>query len=73
VLSPYFFNKDWPKKELDGLVALEINGRKVILPVWRNVTRHDVAKYSPILAGRLAVSTSTGLDNVIGEIKRAIS
>jgi len=72
VLSPHFFSKDWPKKELDGLVALEVDGRKVILPVWHNVTRGDVAKYSPILAGRLAVSTSTGLDNVVSEIRRAI-
>jgi hypothetical protein len=72
VLSPYFFSKDWPKKELDGLVALEVDGRKVILPVWHNLTRDDVARYSPILAGRLAVSTSTGLDNVVREIRRAI-
>lgn len=72
VLSPYFFSKDWPKKELDGLVALEVSGRKVILPVWHNVTRDDVAKYSPILAGRVAVSTSTGLANVVSEIRRAI-
>jgi hypothetical protein len=73
ILSPHFFSKDWPKKELDGLVALEVNGRKVILPVWHNVTQGDVAKYSPILAGRLAVSTSTGLDNVVSEIIRAIA
>lgn len=72
VLSPYFFSKDWPKKELDGLVALEVDGRKVILPVWHNVSRDDVASYSPILAGRLAVSTSTGLANVVNEIRRAI-
>ena len=56
-----------------GLVAMEVNGRKVILPVWHNVTRNDVAKYSPILAGRLAVSSSTGLDNVVAEIVRAIA
>ncbi len=72
MLSPHFFSKDWPKKELDGLVALEVDGRKVILPVWHNVTRDEVARYSPILAGRLAVSTSTGLDNVVSEIRRAI-
>jgi hypothetical protein len=73
VLSPSFFSKDWPKKELDGLVALEVGGRKVILPVWHNVSREDVANYSPILAGRLAVSTSTGLGNVVREIQRVIA
>jgi hypothetical protein len=72
VLSPYFFKKDWPQKELDGLIALEGNGRKVVLPVWHNVTSNDVAKYSPILASRLGVLTSTGLENVVNEIIRAI-
>lgn len=73
VLSPHFFRKDWPQKELDGLVALEVNGRKVILPVWHNVGQADVAAYSPILAGRLAVLTSTGLENVVNEVMRAIA
>jgi hypothetical protein len=72
VLSPHFFRKDWPKKELDGLVALEGERRKVVLPIWHNVTQNEVAGYSPILAGRLAVSSSTGMDNVVKEIMRAL-
>jgi hypothetical protein len=51
-------NKDWPQKELDGLAALEVNGRKVILPIWHNVTKEEVAQYSPTLADRLAVRTA---------------
>jgi TIR domain len=73
VLSPNFFRKDWPQKELDGLVALEVGGRKVILPVWHNVTRADVAAYSPMLAGRMAVSTSAGMDKVVQEIMKTIA
>lgn len=34
VLSPDFFRKNWPKYELDGLVANEQDGNKVILPLW---------------------------------------
>ena len=34
ILSPRFFEKHWPNKELDGLAAREVNGAKVILPVW---------------------------------------
>jgi hypothetical protein len=33
IISKNFFSKDWPQKELEGLVAREINGKKVILPV----------------------------------------
>lgn len=54
LLSHSFFAKDWPQIELDGLAAREIDGRKVILPVWHGLTYGDVVKYSPSLAGRLA-------------------
>lgn len=72
VLSVNFFEKEWPQKELDGLVAKERKEKKVILPIWHGVTKEDVEKFSPILAGRLAASTSKGLDYVIGEIIKAI-
>src|SRR5260370_4234923 len=38
VISAAFLHKDWPQRELDGLVAREIGGVKVVLPGWRNVT-----------------------------------
>ena len=59
MLSPAFFGRGWRQYELDGLVALEqADGRQRILPVWHNVTRADVARYSPSLSGLLARSTS---------------
>ncbi len=57
VLSPSFFDKDWPQYELDGLAAREIGGRKVILPIWHGVSREDVLAYSPPLADKVALST----------------
>jgi len=33
ILSHHFFSKHWPQKELNGLANLEVDGRKVILPV----------------------------------------
>lgn len=71
VLSHNFFKKDWPQKELDGLVAKERNFDKVILPIWHGVTREQVESFSPILADRVAVSSDKGMDYVIKEIKRA--
>ena len=61
VVSPHFFTKEWPQRELDGLVQRELAGRKVILPVWHNVDRDDVARYSPTLADKLAGSTADGM------------
>lgn len=73
ILSPAFFNKEWPKRELDGLTAKEISSGKTILPIWHNVERDYVLRYSPILADKLAVSISEGLDRVVTEIQKAVS
>jgi hypothetical protein len=72
VLSHSFFSKEWPQKELDGLVAMEISSGKVILPIWHNVSKEDVSDFSPILADRLAVSSDKGMDRVVNEILAAI-
>lgn len=72
ILSDNFFRKEWPQRELDGLTALEVDGRKVILPVWHDVTPEDVREVSPMLADRLAVATRDGLDAVAARIVEAI-
>jgi hypothetical protein len=72
VISPAFLSKEWPQLELEGLVAREVGGIKVILPVWHDISADEVRKHSPILAGRLAVSSKTGLENVVGELLRAM-
>src|SRR6266446_2598344 len=58
VLLPDFFAKNWPQYELNGLAAREIDGRKVILPIWHNVDRDDVLAYSPMLADKVALHTA---------------
>jgi hypothetical protein len=74
VLSKAFFGKKkWAENELAGLFALETTTRKIILPIWKDVTAEDVKAYSPILADRVAASASQGLDAVVKEIKIAVS
>jgi len=72
ILSPNFFAKEWPQKELDGLAAREVYGDKVILPIWHNVTADQVREYSPTLADRVAVSSDRGLEHVVEELLRVI-
>jgi hypothetical protein len=57
VLSPAFFAKNWTKYEMNGLVAREIEGRNVILPIWHNITKEDILQISPSLADKVAVLT----------------
>ncbi|MDB4875593.1 MAG: hypothetical protein JWM41_2039 [Gemmatimonadetes bacterium] len=73
ILSPRFFAKSWPRVELDALVAREAQeGQKRILPVWHDVVTEDVARYSPILATKLGISTSHGIEAVVDAIERAL-
>jgi outer membrane protein OmpA-like peptidoglycan-associated protein len=73
ILSPSFFTKHWPQRELDGLTSREISGEKVILPVWHGVTHTEVAAHSPVLADRLAVSTENrSIAQVADMIEQAV-
>lgn len=72
VLSKHFFAKDWTREELEGLTTKEIGGVKVILPVWHNITRDEVAKHSPTLAGRLAARSQDGPDKVVQKLREAM-
>src|ERR1700678_4422608 len=72
VISPDFLKKEWPQKELDGLVAREVEGVKVILPIWHNINEPEVRAYSPTLADKLGVSSSKGLDDVTDQLLKAI-
>ena len=73
VFSPQFFEKQWPKNELSGLVTREINGTKVVLPVWHNIHADGVRKASPILADRYATSSNKGLETVIEDLMQVIA
>lgn len=72
VLSNSFFAKQWPRRELDGLVSKEIAGVKVILPVWHKISLDDVRRNSPMLAGVVAAKSSDGLDTVVRQLRDAM-
>lgn len=74
ILSPHFFAKRWPQQELNALFARETaDGQKRILPVWHGITHEEVTSYSPILADRLAVPTSGGLQHVVERVSDVLS
>lgn len=73
VLSPAFFSKHWPQYELDGLVESEMNGsHKVILPIWHEIGKQEIFRFSPSLANRHAVSSTQGLDCVVKKILQVV-
>ncbi|MBE7505156.1 MAG: toll/interleukin-1 receptor domain-containing protein [Planctomycetia bacterium] len=68
VLSRAFFQKQWTQWELDGLVQRQMTGHTVILPVWHEVSREDVATNSPSLANIVAATTAEGIDAVVNKL-----
>jgi hypothetical protein len=73
ILSPAFFTKEWPQRELAGLAAREVDaGSKVILPVWHNVNRDYIAQRAPTLADRVGASTDRGLQDVADKLLLAL-
>jgi len=73
VLSESFFRKPWPQSELDALVGMQnASGRKVILPVWLDVTEEQVRARSPLLAVHLAARSSEGIEKVAADLLRVL-
>lgn len=58
VISRNFMTKNWLEYELNGMMAREIDGVKVILPLWHGVSKSEVMAFSPMLADKLALDTS---------------
>jgi hypothetical protein len=73
ILSPCFLAKEWPQRELDGLVARETaSGEKAILPIWHKLDRSTVMKYSPPLGDRLAARSDEGVARLVEKIVRVL-
>ncbi len=69
VLSPSFFRKRWPNRELNGLVARETEGnRGIILPIWHHVDRDQVLAFSPTLADLRAAVSAEGISTVVAQL-----
>lgn len=70
VISPDFIKKNWTEYEFSGMIAREMNGQKVILPIWHKVTKDEVLAFSPSLADKMALNTSiNSIDEIISHLK----
>lgn len=72
IVSPAYIRKLWPSRELDGFFGLETQQRKLILPILHDIGHAELARWWPMLSGRLSCSTDRGLEVVADQIVRAI-
>jgi cold shock CspA family protein len=68
VLSPRFFQKKWPKRELIALFSREDSEDKVVIPIWHQITKDEILSSFPLIADKLAVMSSDGMRNVIRRV-----
>lgn len=69
VLSPNFFDRQWPEYELDGLIQKDIAEQGRLLPIWHKLTHGDIVKYAPSLADRMALNTATvSIESMVEEL-----
>lgn len=73
VLSGAFFSKNWTQYELDGLVTREMEGHKVILPIWHMVSKNQVLNYSSSLADKKAINSSLStIDEIVSQLAEVL-
>lgn len=65
ILSKAFLGKRWPDYEYRSLMTREIDGERVILPLWYDVTKDDVKEFSLYLADIKALPISRDALNVV--------
>ena len=78
VVSDHFFAKEWPQRELDGLLSLDNQEESRILPIWHKVTKDEVTRHSPTLADIIALNTGVQstediVDKLLSIIEPAIA
>jgi len=64
VFSPSFVEKSWPKSELNGLFAREMDGKKVILPIWHKITSAEMKSVMPIQSDKVALHSEDGVASI---------
>lgn len=72
IFSPQLFQKRWTNEEMDRLVSLQRNHRKVILPIVHDMTSNDLADKLPILTAKKAISSTEGIRAIAAAIRAAV-
>jgi hypothetical protein len=73
VLSRHIFRKCWPNYEWDGLVTRSVGGEQILLPIWHEITKSELVRYSPSLADKVARSTAAHtVEEIAAEIAEVI-
>lgn len=69
----FLTNDGWTKAEFNSVFTKEIiEKKKVMLPIWHDVSKEEVYEYSPSLVDRLAAKWSEGVDSIAAKLRNRI-
>ena len=65
ILSKRFFQKKWPRHELNALISKQVRkNKRIILPIRHDISEKEIAKYSDMMAGSYAAKSSEGIPRI---------
>jgi len=75
ILSPSFFSKEWPLRELSGLHSRSIHegNKPFIIPIWYKLDAAELAEYSPILSDIVAIPWEIGIASITQKLLALIN
>jgi TIR domain len=65
VLSRSYITKKWTREEFSHLIALETADRKIILPIWHNITEDEVWRFYPALTLRNKIPHNLPINAIV--------
>jgi hypothetical protein len=74
VLSPSFFEKPWPRRELDALANRQISAgdEVLVLPIWLDIEEAEIRRNSALLADVFALPSSLGIDEIAQRLEERV-
>lgn len=68
ILSPAFFSRNWPQRELSALMQKEDSEHKVILPIWYRLGIEEIREQALLLADVKALKWADGVQRVVSAL-----
>jgi hypothetical protein len=68
VLSPIYITKKWCKREYAAIVHLESDEKKIMLPIWHNITEGQVKGFDVSLMDRPALHSTRQIEDIVTAI-----
>lgn len=73
IVSKKFFEKNWPQAEFSAMFSKQVySNKRIILPVWYEISREEVEKHSAIIADIFAQKSSEGIENIAAKLYKEI-